>query len=866
MTDQLASLESALATRYRIERELGAGGMATVYLALDLKHNRNVAVKVLRPELAAIVGASRFLKEIEVTANLQHPNILPLYDSGEADSFLYYVMPYIEGETLRDLLAREKQLGIEETVTIVRSVAAALQYAHERKVVHRDIKPANVLLSGGQALVADFGIALAISQAGGTRLTETGLSIGTPHYMSPEQAMGDRAVDGRSDVYSLGCMAYEMLAGDPPHTGSTAQAVIAKILTEDPPSVRGARPTTPDHVAAAVHKALARLPADRFSSAAQFSDALTRGSTTASLMTAPVAATPKARPWRPVVAAAVLGIAVGVGATVMTRPAPGPGPLGRFGIQVEPTTSIGSGFAQLVALSPDGNTLAFVGRGPRGFQLFVRSLADSVPRPLTGTDGGFAPFFSPDGREIGFWSPQRLQRVPAEGGAPTLIADSAGPFATWTPNGDVVFIDPVGRALRIVAADGSRREIARSDTAFFLAVSPLPDGNAVLAARLAAGRNQSRIVAVSLSDGVMSDVGLPDVVMAKYISSGHVVYQRRLGGPLMAAPFDAKRRRVTGDGVAVAPDGRITFRVVAQWDAAPNAIAYVPPSPQELVLVDRDGRVTVVQDQPRAYHHPRFAPDGRRVALDITDADSRDLWIVHLSDRRMSRLTVGETANDPYWSPDGRQLAYTAAPGSARSVFMRNADGSGTRDSVFGNENDYSSGTWFPDGRMLVVSSALSAGLWAIPLGNTDEAARVAGSRPTEAYPAFSRDGRWLAYVSAETGRQEVYVRPFPEPGGRIQVSVNGGSEPVWSADGREMFYREDAGPSSRMIAAQVRTSPTFEVVDRVPLFDVSHYVSAEDHANYDVHPNGRSFVMIRSSQATQIQLILNWTRQMNDR
>ena len=221
MSDQLERLKTALADRYTIQEEVGAGGMATVYLAEDLKHHRQVALKILRPELAAILGAERFLKEIEVTANLQHPNILPLYDSGEADTFLYYVMPYIEGESLRDKLNREKQLGVEETVEIAKSVAAALQYAHERNVVHRDIKPENILLQSGQALVADFGIALAVSAAGGTRLTETGLSLGTPHYMSPEQATGDRELDTRSDVYSLGAVVYEMLTGDPPHTGNT---------------------------------------------------------------------------------------------------------------------------------------------------------------------------------------------------------------------------------------------------------------------------------------------------------------------------------------------------------------------------------------------------------------------------------------------------------------------------------------------------------------------------------------------------------------------------------------------------------------------------------------------------------------------
>ncbi len=274
MTDTISRLKDALSDRYSIEGELGAGGMATVYLAQDLKHRRKVAVKVLRAELAAILGAERFLIEIEVTANLQHPNILPLYDSGVADTFLYYVMPYIEGETLRDQLNREKQLGVEETVEIAKSVAAALSFAHDRGVIHRDIKPENILLQSGQALVADFGIALALSEAGGARLTETGLSIGTPHYMSPEQATGDRELDARSDVYSLACVTYEMLTGDPPHTGSTAQAIIASVMTEEPRRVTQRRKTVPPNVEGAVHKGLETLPADRFTSVHDFAQAL----------------------------------------------------------------------------------------------------------------------------------------------------------------------------------------------------------------------------------------------------------------------------------------------------------------------------------------------------------------------------------------------------------------------------------------------------------------------------------------------------------------------------------------------------------------------------------------------------------------
>ncbi|MFC1662361.1 serine/threonine-protein kinase, partial [Gemmatimonadota bacterium] len=273
--DQEERLKAALVDGYQVEREIGSGGMATVYLAQDLKHDRQVAVKVLKPELAAILGAERFLSEIKVTANLQHPHILPLHDSGEADGFLFYVMPFVEGESLRELLDREGELPVDQAVEIARAVAAALDYAHERGVIHRDIKPSNILLQGGQALVADFGIALAMRKAGGDeRLTETGLSLGTPHYMSPEQAAGDRELDRRSDIYSLGATLYEMLVGETPHMGKTPQSVVAKILSETPAPIRKTRELVPANVEAAVAKTLARSPADRFKTAAEFAAAL----------------------------------------------------------------------------------------------------------------------------------------------------------------------------------------------------------------------------------------------------------------------------------------------------------------------------------------------------------------------------------------------------------------------------------------------------------------------------------------------------------------------------------------------------------------------------------------------------------------
>ena len=358
MTEITSRLSTALADRYRIERHLGEGGMATVYLAEDLKHKRKVAVKVLRPELAAVLGAERFVQEITTTANLQHPHILPLFDSGEADSFLYYVMPFIDGETLRDKLDRETQLGIDDAVSITTDIAGALHYAHGEGVIHRDIKPENILIHNGRPMVADFGIALAVSAAAGGRMTETGLSLGTPHYMSPEQATAEKDITHRSDIYSLGSVLYEMLTGEPPHTGASAQAIIMKIVTEEVAPVTSVRKSVPPNVAAAVARALEKLAADRFESAKVFADALNNPAFT-SLQTDVGAASPSETRWRArfMAVSAVAGLLAIAAVSGWMRPDSNvPQEVMRFEVPI-PAGLVGG---PLLALSPDGQTIAYV--------------------------------------------------------------------------------------------------------------------------------------------------------------------------------------------------------------------------------------------------------------------------------------------------------------------------------------------------------------------------------------------------------------------------------------------------------------------------------------------------------------------------
>ena len=545
MSNMAERLNAALEGRYAIERELGEGGMATVYLADDLKHERKVALKVLKPELAAVVGAERFLAEIKTTANLTHPHILPLFDSGEADGFLFYVMPHIEGESLRERIDREKQLGVDDAVAITQKVAGALDYAHENGVVHRDIKPGNILLSAqGEPLVADFGIALAVAQAGAGRITETGLSLGTPHYMSPEQATGDRDVDPRSDVYALGCVLYEMLAGQPPFSATTAQAVLVKILTADAPSITSERRTVPPHVGHALARALEKLPADRFTSAAEFAAALAdprftyearaRTSVTASTPEPVAARAPAALPgpWNRLTMAFAVLFALALGWSLF-RPAP-PELVTRFVLTPPPGVNVAGGPTgiQGFAVSPDGRTVVFPD-GPTG-QLFRHELDRLDAVPIPGGERAFYPFFSPDGEWVGYIDQEdnTLSKIRLDGSQAQTLAPVPGGFrsAGWGPDGAIVLLSNAMEGLwRVRDTGGDLEQIANTEGPHLWWLDLLPNGRAILASTA-----DREIVAVSLETGerrVLFAGTTP-----RYVATGHVVFWRE--DALWAAPFD----------------------------------------------------------------------------------------------------------------------------------------------------------------------------------------------------------------------------------------------------------------------------------------------------------------------------------------
>ncbi|MGD2071533.1 MAG: protein kinase, partial [Gemmatimonadota bacterium] len=542
-------LNAVLPDSYRVEEQVGAGGMATVYRALDVRHDRHVAVKVLRPELAAVVGADRFLTEIRVTAGLQHPHILPLHDSGEADGLLYYVMPFVPGESLRDRLERETQLPVEEALRITREVADGLGHAHELGVIHRDVKPENILLTGEHALVADFGIARAVSEAGGSRITETGITLGTPPYMSPEQATAEANVDARSDQYSLACVLYEMLVGEPPFTGPTARAVMAKVLTQRPPPVREARELVDAGVDATIQKALAKLPADRFPTVRDFAESLrdppalraTHG------ISRPGDGGRRSRSPSEIVAwtlVAILAVAVTALLLRATRPGESEG-VTRMVLDPRPADAVAVGAhlvptelgaeVDVLAISADGRRIAFVGRGADGeTRIYLRELGAYEARALPQTESSTSPFFSPDGDWVGFysWPDRRLKRLPVSGGTPQVICQCEPILsADWGPDGTVVMDSWGVEGLRVVPASGGvpegvgPQETMEADEYALSHPDFLPDGRHVLVTAWGGGGSNRRIAAVAVDEGGRTTL-LEEGWTPQFALDGHLVYQR----------------------------------------------------------------------------------------------------------------------------------------------------------------------------------------------------------------------------------------------------------------------------------------------------------------------------------------------------
>ncbi|MGH7582940.1 MAG: protein kinase domain-containing protein, partial [Gemmatimonadales bacterium] len=801
---------------------------------------------------------------IKTTAALSHPHILPLFDSGSADGQLYYVMPYIQGETVREKLDRETQFAIDDAVRITTEVADALDYAHRHGVIHRDIKPENILLHDSRPMVMDFGIALAVSAAAGGRMTETGLSLGTPHYMSPEQATAERTITNRSDIYSLASVMYEMLTGQPPHLGGTAQQIIMKIVTQDVRPVTELRRSVPPNVAAALAQALQKLPADRFDTARGFADALLDPAFWTGRRET---ATDAGRRWTWSIAAASLvgGIVIGlgVGRASLQRDSPDPE---RFVVVLPDSAPLIAGAGVNLAWTPDGSRIVYVGPSPGGeAQLWQRRIDDLRVEPIAGTEAARIPVVSPNDSSVAFTAQDALKIVPLYGGpAVTLVASgvpSAGGGLAWGDDGHIYFVDQTGAIEQVPASGGPPSVVLSPDSASgggYMWIDALPDHAGLLFTIALVGIPEaSEIAAVPVAGGPPRR--LVRGTMARYVRSGYLVFVSA-EGTLMAAPFDARRLAVTGTPVAVGQGIDVYMGSATQFAVSrAGAIAWVHREQgHEIFRVDRHGvgeplESSVADDADNI----ALSPDGQRLAVTTLTSAGAKVWIKDLRGGPMIPVPMPGTHNYGLgWSPDGRTLAVVSNQAGPGQLWLTRVDRVGAAERVPFAGTVYDA-SWAPDGVELVVATATPGGtsaLVALRPGRDSLVRPLVGGHYLLEFPSVSPDSRWLLYSSNESGHDEVYVVPFRgESKGKWQVSTNGGIEPVWARSGRELFYRSASGDLTA-VSIDVDPSRGFHAGPPRPLFQIG---AASDNRAYVVTADDQHFILVRRARPAESELVV---------
>ncbi len=777
-------LVAALAERYRVERPLGEGGMATVYLAHDIRHDRAVAIKVLRPDLAAVIGGDRFVTEIRTTANLQHPHILPLFDSGEAEGFLYYVMPYVEGESLRVRLEREKQLPIDEAVRITVGVARALEYAHRQGVIHRDVKPENVLLRDGEPVVVDFGIALAVQAAGGSRLTETGYRMGTPQYMSPEQATGEGAAGPASDVYALGCVLYEMLAGEPPFTGATVQIVLGRMLSGQPVPLSEVRSTVPGHVDAAVRKSLERLPADRFPSAGTFADALTEDSGT---MAPRDGSGVRARRWKrsSVVFGAAAAVLLGSSLWLALRPGSTDGPaVYDVGLPLDAPISFSARPLPALSVSPRGDFVVYVAERDTTTELWYRSLRNTEAKPIPGTTGGSTPMISPDGGRVAFLAAGQLRIVGIDGGTVGTLANVDDPAGARWASERILIGDNDGQVLRwIEPASGAMDSVPVqhcvmpeqiSATRVLCAGSDSRPG----VRELGPGEGDESRVRPSVMDTALralegvrgTDLRLLDRRFIAFVTSA---------GELKLARFDPSTLSVGPTVTGAEGVRRESYTGAAQFAvAASGTLVYAPGESGDIgrFVRARSGSTSEpLPFGPRAWLRFGLAKDAVRVAAVVQTIGGQQLRILDQRTGRETNWIEAAYIGEPMWLQETDSILVTVALATAdRVALVIGSPDAGVAPDTILRGRVVSPVSIAPDGRVFAWDGRA---LQAILVDIRTRPATVRTVLEGVYFPALSPDGRWIAYQLAATG--QLFVERWPGRDRRIEVA-DGGWEPRW--------------------------------------------------------------------------------------
>jgi serine/threonine protein kinase/Tol biopolymer transport system component len=863
---------------YEITAQIGAGGMGEVYRATDTNLKRSVAIKVLPASVAGDADRlARFQREAEVLAALNHPNIAAIYGLERSGDVTALVMELVEGEDLSQRISRAP-IPLDEAMPIAKQIAEALEAAHEQGIIHRDLKPANIKVRpDGTVKVLDFGLAKAMEPTAGSSpsvtqsptitpraMTQAGMILGTAAYMSPEQARGG-AVDRRTDIWAFGVVLWEMLTGKHLFKGATVSDTLAAVLTTEPEwSLLGR--SIPPSLHRVLRRCLTKERKRRLADAAdlclEIDDAL---------------AMPPSEPWPAMTVtssgesrrrallwtmAVVVTMLAGIASWTL-KPAP-PQHVSRLTI----TLPVGDRLAGLdlpvVALSPDGSRLVYVATRALGVQqLYLRAMDNLDARPIPGTDGATTPFFSPDGLWVGFFAGGKLKKVSLSGGAALTLGDAVNPRgASWSALGTIAFGPTNASGLLVVPGDGGASHLLKHGESRDRSQrwpEFLPDGGALL---FAVG---PQVVAHALNTGEQRTL-IPEGSAPQYAHSGHLVYAQ--GGTLMAVPFDPKRLTVTGAGIPVV-EGVVQSPSTgsAQYSLSnTGSLAYVrggvQTAPLRLVWVTRQGVEQPVAAPPRAYTRPQLAPDGRRIAVGL---DSQ-VWLYNLVTNQLARLTfTGESNVFPLWTPDGKRIVFDSNKEGAANLFWQLADGSGGRERLATSPYTQAAQSWSADGQQLAyteVNDVSGFDIWVLHLRNR-KAEPFLSTPSTEAAPKFSPDGRWLAYQSNESGHDEVYVQPYPANGGKWQVSTNGGTEPTWNPNGRELFYRV----GDRMMAVDVTTEPSFLAGTHQVLFEGHYAPSRYPFTNYDVSADGQRFLMLKPSDeeavVTEIIVVQNWFEEL---
>ena len=908
---------------YEIRDPIGAGGMGEVYKARDTRLDRDVAIKVLPAHLADDPQfRERFDREAKSIAALNHPNICALHDIGDSDltgggpgtagggRVQFLVLEYLEGETLAARLGRGA-LTVREALAVAIQMADALDKAHRAGIVHRDLKPGNVFLvrSGGAsapptAKLLDFGLAKTSGatpivsaaevtvSAAQAPLTARGTILGTFQYMSPEQIEG-RDADARSDIFAFGVLLYEMVTGARAFTGKTTASVMAAILGAEPPALSSLQPLTPAALERVVRRCLEKDADDRWQTARDLLAELkwiADSSATTSDTARAVRETAGRERLVWAAAALVAAATVGGGVWLLTRPSPtAPTPVARFTIALPANAALTGFNRNVIALSRDGTSIVYVGQvaGAGGTQLYLRSLDRLEPTPVRGTEGASAPFFSSDGTAIGFMGGSaqsaargQIRTVPLSGGGPLTLAGEVGlAGAVWSTDGRIYFASREAqgsRLHRIPSGGGPSVDITVPGLpAETLLQHPdlLPgEKTALVTLRRPGAIDASAIAVVTLDTGEQRTI-IEGGFSPRYASSGHIVFGR--AGALLAVPFDLKRLEVTGPATPVA-EGVQTQTGVAQFAiSTTGTLVYVPgrstAALSALVWVDRRGNDTPIPGRPAEYQELALSPDGLRVAANEGfnttaggGSSGGDVWVHQVARGTATRFTFGPEANEtPVWSRDGSKIAY-ASRKAGNTVFVKPSDGSAPEEKV-GEKTDghLHLESWSPRGDVMALVDTSGAGggdIWLLRLAGQKFEAFLT-TPVSERSPTFSPDGRWIAYVTNESGHDEVYVQAFPGPGGRWQVSVDGGVEPVWAPNGRELFYRN----GEKLMAVPIESTTTSIGAGTPALLFEKRYVLSGVGRYYDVAPDGQRFVMLKpvATAGDSLIVVQGFTREL---